>query len=35
MESKKDIPSKEDIDFIVEDGYNHDEDPRYVPKDSS
>ena len=35
MEFKNDIPTKEDIDFIVEDDYNHDEDPRYDPKDSS
>ena len=34
MEFKNDIPTKEDIDFIVEDGYNHDEDPTYEPKDS-
>ena len=27
--------SKEDLDFIVEDGYNHDEDPTYKPKDHS
>ena len=31
---KNDIPTKEDIDFIVDDGYNHDEDPTYEPKDS-
>ncbi|CAH3186302.1 unnamed protein product [Porites evermanni] len=35
MEFKKDIPTKEDLDFIVGDGYNHDEDPTYEPKDSS
>ena len=34
MESKNDIPTKEDKDFIVDDGYNHDEDPTYEPKDS-
>ena len=34
MESKNDIPTKEDLDFIVDDGYNHDEDPTYEPKDS-
>ena len=33
MEFKNDIPTKEDIDFIVDDGYNHDEDPTYEPKD--
>ena len=35
MEFKNDIPTKEDLDFIVDDGYNHDEDPTYEPKDSS
>ena len=35
MESKKDIPTQEDLDFVVDDGYNHDEDPTYEPKDSS
>ena len=35
MEFKKDIPTKEDRDFIVDDGYNHDEDPTYEPKDHS
>ena len=35
MEFKSDIPTKEDKDFIVDDGYNHDEDPTYEPKDSS
>ena len=35
MESKIDFPTEEDRDFIVEDGYNHDEDPIYEPKDSS
>ena len=35
MESKNDIPTKEDLDFIVDDGYNHDEDRTYEPKDSS
>ena len=35
MESKNDIPTKEDKHFIVDDGYNHDEDPTYEPKDSS
>ena len=29
MEFKNDIPTKEDLDFIVDDGYNHDEDPTY------
>ena len=35
MEFKNGIPTKEDKDFIVDDGYNHDEDPTYEPKDSS
>ena len=35
MEFKDDIPTQEDLDFIVDDGYNHDEDPTYEPKDSS
>ena len=35
MESQNDIPTKEDKDFVVDDGYNHDEDPTYEPKDSS
>ena len=26
-------PNKEDLDFIVDDGYRHDEDPDYVPND--
>ena len=34
MTSKKDIPTKEDLDFIVDDGYRHGEDPDYNPKDS-
>ena len=32
MESMIDIPTEEDRDFIVEDGYNHDEDPTYEPE---
>ena len=35
MESNIDIPTEEDKDFIVDDGYNHDEDPTYEPNDSS
>ena len=35
MEFKNDIPTKEDRDFIVDDGYNHDVDPTYQPKDHS
>ena len=30
-----DIPTEEDKNFIVEDGYNHDEDPTQEPEDSS
>ena len=26
-------PNKEDLDFIVDDGYRHDEDPDYIPND--
>ena len=35
MESLIDIPTEEDKDFIVDDGYNHDKDPTYQPNDSS
>ena len=35
MESPIDIPTQEDKDFIVDDGYNHDKDPTYEPNDSS
>ena len=35
MESLIDIPTEEDKDFIVDDGYNHDKDPTYEPNDSS
>ena len=35
MEFKNDIPTKEDRDFIVDDGYNHDDDPTYQLKDHS
>ena len=28
------MTSKEDLDFIVDDGYKHDEDPDYVLDDS-
>ena len=31
MDSKKDIPTQEDLDFIVDDGYQHDVDPDYIP----
>ena len=33
MESLIDIPTEEDKDFIVDDGYNPDEDPTYEPND--
>ena len=33
MESKIDIPTEEDKDFIIDDGYNPDEDPTYEPND--
>ena len=33
MEFKDDIPTQEDLDFIVDDGYRHNEDPTYEPKD--
>ena len=29
--SRETTPTKEDLDFIVDDGYQHDEDPDYVP----
>ena len=29
--SRETTPTKEDLDFIVDDGYRHDEDPVYVP----
>ena len=32
--SRETTPTKEDLDFIVDDGYRHDEDPDYSPKDS-
>ena len=32
--SRETTPTKEDLDFIVDDGYRHDEDPDYVPNDS-
>ena len=35
MESMIDIPTEEVKNFIVEDGYNYDEDPTYEPEDSS
>ena len=34
MEFRNDVPTQEDLDFIVDDGYRHDEDPDYNPKDS-
>ena len=35
MESKNDIITQEDLDFIVDDGENYDDDPTYEPKYSS
>ena len=35
MESKIDVYTEENRDFIVDDGYNPDEDPTYEPNDSS
>ena len=29
--SRETTPTKEDLDFIVDDGYRYDEDPDYVP----
>ena len=31
--SKETTPTKEDLDFIVDDGYRHDEDPDYDPNE--
>ena len=31
--SRENTPKKEDLDFIVDDGYRHDVDPDYVPND--
>ena len=31
--SRETTPTKEDLDFIVDDGYKHDEDPDYVPNE--
>ena len=31
--SRETTPTKEDLDFIVDDGYRHDEDPDYKPTD--
>ena len=31
MESRETTPTKEDLDFIVDDGYSHDMDPDYIP----
>ena len=33
MESRETTPTKEDLDFIVDDGYRQDVDPDYVPND--
>ena len=29
--SRENTPNQEDLDFIVDDGYQHDEDPDYIP----
>ena len=29
--SRETTPTKEDLDFIVDDGYQHDNDPDYIP----
>ena len=31
--SRETTPTPEDLDFIVDDGYRHDEDPDYIPDD--
>ena len=31
--SRDTTPTKEDLDFIVDDGYKHDVDPDYIPKE--
>ena len=31
--SRETTPTKEDLEFIVDDGYRHDEDPDYVPNE--
>ena len=31
--SRETTSTKEDLDFIVDDGYKHDEDPDYVPNE--
>ena len=31
--SRETTPTKEDLDFIVDDGYRHDVDPDYVPNE--
>ena len=33
--SRESSPEQDDIDFIVDDGYNHDDDPTYEPEYSS
>ena len=35
MECNIDVCTEEDRDFIVDDGYNAEEDPTYKPNDSS
>ena len=31
--SRETTPSKEDLEFIVDDGYRHNEDPDYIPNE--
>ena len=33
LRSRETTPTEEDLDFIVDEGYNHDEDPDYVPNE--
>ena len=31
--SRETTPTKEDLEFIVDDGYSHNEDPDYIPNE--
>ena len=33
--SRETTPTKEDLDFIVDDGYRHDEEPDYIPHEGT
>ena len=33
QDQEKTTPTKEDLDFIVDDGYRHDVDPDYIPNE--